>query len=114
MLVLTGSVDVAETVAELVRVPDAVAATVPVIVMVAVAPSARLPRFPVTVLPAPVAVPWLAVAETKVTLLGSVSVTVTPVASDGPLLVTVSVYVIVCPATTGSGESVFAIDRSAC
>ena len=35
--------------------------------------------------------PWLGVAEPKVTLTGRVSVTVTPAASEGPSLVTVSV-----------------------
>jgi hypothetical protein len=36
-----------------------------------------------------VQLPWLGVAETKITLEGNVSVTVTPVAADGPLLVKV-------------------------
>ena len=52
-------------------------------------------------------------AETNVTLAGRESVRVTPVAGPGPLLVTVSVYVRNLPAVTGSGASVFVIDKSA-
>ena len=44
---------------------------------------------------------------------GRVSVTSTPVASEGPRLVTVRVYVTSLPATTGSGRSVFVMARSA-
>ena len=58
------------------------------IVTVALAPLARLPRLQLTVFP-------LAVhpgdAETKVTPAGSVSVSVTPLAGDGPWLLTVTV-----------------------
>jgi hypothetical protein len=61
------------------------------ILTVAVAPLARFPTLQVTVPPDRVQLPWLGVAETKATLEGNVSVTSTPVASDGPLLVTVSV-----------------------
>ena len=39
----------------------------------------------------PVQLPWLGVAETRVKLAGRASVKVTPVASSGPLLVTVAV-----------------------
>src|SRR2546428_239922 len=52
------------------------------------------------------------VALTKVTPLGSASSTVTPVAVLGPLLLTVSVYVSVAPASTGSGLSAFVMVRS--
>ena len=48
----------------------------------------------------------------KVVPPGSVSVTLTLVAVLGPLFVTVRVYVNVAPAVTGSGESVFVIERS--
>ena len=43
---------------------------------------------------------------------GSVNVTTTPVASEGPVLRTVAVSVIASPATTGSGVSVNARTRS--
>jgi hypothetical protein len=53
------------------------------------------------------------VALTKLTPDGSVSTTFTPDASSGPLFVTPSVYVSVPPVWTGSGESVFVMERSA-
>jgi hypothetical protein len=53
------------------------------------------------------------VADWNVTPLGSVSVTVTPAALEGPALWTASVYVNSCPEDTGSGESDFVIERSA-
>jgi hypothetical protein len=83
-------------------------------VIVAFAPFAMLPRLHVKTPPktAP-QVPWLGVAESRVTLAGNVSVTVTPVAEFGPRLVTVIVYVICSPTKTGSGESVLVIARSA-
>src|SRR5689334_23285432 len=67
------------------------------------APAARLPMDQVTVPPesAPETV-----AETKVVLVGTVSAMTTPVAPLLPLFEYVSVYVIVDPAATGSGESV--------
>ena len=52
-------------------------------------------------------------AATNVVPRGSVSVRLTPLASDGPLFATVSVYVISAPATTGSGAPDFVTDRSA-
>lgn len=58
-------------------------------------------------------VPWLGVAEVNVTPAGNVSVTVTAAALAGPLFVTVIEYVRVPLTDTGSGESVFVIDRSA-
>src|SRR5205809_664114 len=72
------------TVAVLVMVP-AVAGAVALMVIVALAPEARLPTEQVTVPEALVQVPWLEDAETKLTPLGRVSLTVTPVAGDGPL-----------------------------
>ena len=57
--------------------------------------------------------PWLGTAETKVIAPGSVSVTTTPAASEGPRLETVSMYVTSSPATTGSARSVFVMARSA-
>ena len=106
------SVSLPLTVAALTSVPLAAAATSARIVIVACPPSARLPRAAVTVLPEPLTVPWLDVADTKTTPLGSVSTTCTPVASEGPLLVTASVYVSRCPGVAGSGEPVLSIAKS--
>src|ERR1700716_316375 len=77
--------------ARLTAVPDVVGLTV--MVKTAVAPDARLPPVGVqtTVLPVAVQVPCGEVAETKLTCEGRVSVTVTPVAGSGPLLVAVTV-----------------------
>jgi hypothetical protein len=82
----TGSVSLAATLAVFVTVPAAVGVTT--IVTVALAALARVPRLQLT---AAVQVPWLGVAETNVTPVGTASVKVTPVAGDGPLLVTVRV-----------------------
>src|SRR5688572_24910022 len=57
--------------------------------------------------------PPLTVALTKPTVAGNVSKTSTSRAHDGPRLVTVRTYVRFAPASTGSGESVFVILRSA-
>lgn len=91
LLVGSESVSVPVTVAVLDKVPEKLPATVATTVIVAVPPLAKLPSEPVIVPLALVAVPWLGVAETKVRLAGKTSVTVTPVASDGPALVTVMV-----------------------
>src|SRR5437870_4535502 len=89
LLAVLGSVSFPLTVAVLVIDP-AVAGAVTVMVIVALAPEARLPTVQVTVPDACVQVPWLEDAETKVTPLGRVSVTTTPVAGLGPLLVAVT------------------------
>src|SRR6266850_508174 len=81
-----GSVSLATTLVVFVTVP--VAAGLTTMVTVALAALARVPRLQLTVV---VQVPWLGVAETNVTPAGTASVRVTPVAGDGPLLVTVSV-----------------------
>ena len=83
------SVSLQVTVAVLVIVPAAVGATA--IVTVALDPFERVPILQVTVLPVLVQLPCVDVAETYVTLEGSVSISVTPVAVSGPLLVTVIV-----------------------
>src|SRR5438128_2756248 len=85
-----GSDSLALTDAVLVMVP-AIAAAVALMVIVALAPEARLPTEQVTVPDACVQVPWLDVAEAKVTPAGRVSVTPTPVAAEGPLLVATTV-----------------------
>ena len=77
-------------VAVLVMVP-AVAGAVTLIVIVALAPDASEPTAQVTVPEALVQVPWEELAEPKVTPAGRVSVTTTPVAGLGPLLVAVRV-----------------------
>lgn len=61
----------------------------------------------------PVQVPLVEVAETNSVPVGNASVTVTPVAVDGPLLVTVKVYVTSSPARAGLGEAVLVIATSA-
>lgn len=102
------------TVAVLAIGPTVAESTETTTVIVAVPPLARLPNAPVIVPDALVAVPWLAVADTNVTPDGNTSVTVTPVASLGPALVTVKVYVKVPADVTGSGESVLVICKSVC
>src|SRR2546423_591367 len=83
-----GSVSLPLIVASLVMVP-AVAGAVALIVMLAVAALAREPTSQVTVPEALVQVPWVELAEVKPTPAGRVSLTVTPVAASGPLLVAV-------------------------
>ena len=58
-------------------------------------------------------VPWEGVAESKVTPAGSVSVTVTPVALDGPALATLKRVGQELPGSTGSGASDLVSDRFA-
>src|SRR5262245_9680002 len=91
----------------------AVPGTTAVIVIVGAAPTGRTARWQTTVVtvglqfqPSPVTTTWL-------TPGGSVSVTKRLVAAVGPALETSSNHVILCPASTGSGESNFLIDRSA-
>ena len=87
----------AVTFAASLTVPGLVAVTV--MVTVTLAPAARVPTVQLTVPPLVggelpglrVHEPWVAVAELKCALAGSVSMTVTPVASDPPVLVAVSV-----------------------
>ncbi len=72
-------------------VPAAEARTVPAIVTVAVAPLASVPTVQETVCPAVEQEPWLAVTVPGFRPAGSGSLSVTPVAVDGPSLRTVSV-----------------------
>jgi hypothetical protein len=81
-----GSASLAETVAVLVTVPAAVGVTT--MVRVEEAPTARLPTLQLTV---PLALVHPDDADPKVTLPGRVSVTDTPLAGLGPLLVTTTV-----------------------
>ena len=80
------------TVAVLVTVPLVEGFTVTLIITVALLPAGRAPRLQVTVPAAWVqGLPWEGTAPEKVRPLGSVSVTATDWASEGPLLVAVSV-----------------------
>jgi hypothetical protein len=88
-----GSASFAETLPVLLRVPAARGALATML-SVAVAPFASEPKLQ---LMAVVQVPWLGVAETKTIPAGSVSVKVTPVAVEGPLLVTVNEKVTLLP-----------------
>jgi len=91
-----GSFSLAVTLAVLVSVPGVVVVTT--VVMLALAPFARLPRLQVTVpsfgagfVVDRVQVPWAGVTELKWTLFGNGSMTVTPLAFSGPLFVTLTV-----------------------
>ena len=100
---------IAATLAVLVSGPGVSAFTA--MATAAVAPLANVPNVHVTVL-VPAQLPWPAAAETNVTPAGSVSVSVTPVASPAPLLLTVRLYVTALPTGIGSRLSVIASARS--
>lgn len=111
LLTRAGSAVVADTLAWFViDVPEE---GVTMMLTVALAPFATAPRLQVTVPLDCEQVPCDGVAESYVTPLGSVSVTVTPVAPEGPAFWTSSVYVSWLPEDTGSGESDFEMARSA-
>jgi hypothetical protein len=112
LLPVFGSVTPLVTLAVLLSVPTAAAPGVTTMVTVALAPLAKVPIEQVIVA-VPVQLPGLDVAETNVTFAGKVSVTVTPVAALGPLLVTRMLYVRFWPANTGSGESLLVSARFA-
>ena len=80
--VLCGGLAVAVTVAVLLMLPIVVGVTL--IVIVALPATARLPSAQVTVCELIEHVPWLGIAEPKVNPAGRTSVTLTPVAIDGP------------------------------
>ena len=84
LLPVLGSTSLPLTLAVLVSVPAACGVTL--MVIVAVAPLASVPRLQVTLL---VQLPWVVVTDPNVTPLGSVSFTVTPVAGEARLLLTV-------------------------
>ncbi len=111
LLTSTGSAVVADTVAWLViELPED---GVTLIVTPALPPLLTVPSGHVTVPAACEQLPCVGVADVKVTPPGSVSVTVTPAAEDGPALLTPIVYVSSWPEETGSGESDFVMERSA-
>ena len=72
-----------------------------------------VPSEHVTVAPSLAHVPAVGVTETIVVPAGRWSVTVTARASAGPALVTASVYFAMSPATTGFGDAVLMMARSA-
>jgi len=85
------------------------ASTVALIVSVALAPFASEPAVQS---PVPLTyVPWLGVSEEYVTPEGSTSVMTIFVASFGPLLVSVMVYVIVSPSPGAASSTIFVIAR---
>lgn len=103
---VSGSAVALEMVAVLVRVPVAVEASVPVSTTVAEAPGARASSPQVTALPAPTvqvqpAAPAAAsgVADSPLTVAGTVSASRGASAADGPSLVTVMLHVTVSPGT---------------
>jgi hypothetical protein len=91
--------------------PSAGAVTVRVIGAAAVTPSAAIAH---VTGPVPVQAQPVPVEETKAVPAGSVSVTDTELACEGPAFETFNVYVSVVPAPTGSGDAEPAIARSAC
>ena len=106
----------AVTVAVLLRVPVASAAIVAVTTNETVPPAATSTSS--AMLPAPLALPQtepaVAVHDqvTPVNVAGIASLTATPAAADGPLLVTSMVYVVAAPGTAEICPSVLVIDRS--
>ena len=94
--------------------PSAVAAlTLATIVIEAEAPEASDATETMRLLPEPPQVPSpVEEQEIKRTSGGRLSVTITEVASMGPLLVTLMLYVTSVPAITGSGESLLVMARS--
>ena len=86
LFVETGSVTLLATVAVLTTVPAVMGLTN--IATWVLAELARVPRAQVTVV-VPEQVPWLATVLNKATPAGNTSMRVTPVATEGPLLVTV-------------------------
>src|SRR5580704_8347024 len=108
LLVNTGSPVGDPTVATLVNVPPVGAATVKVTLLMA--PLARLPKLQ-TITPLLFTLP--ALAPTKLAPKGTVSVTVTLLATDGPKLVTEIVYSRLLVASTDAAADL-PICKSAC
>jgi len=82
--------------------------------IVAVPPFVIVPRAQLTVV-VPLQEPWLGVAETRVMVDGSVSVTETDDASFGPPFATLMVKVTALLSATGEGgDAVLVIERSDC
>src|ERR1700687_4780919 len=87
-----------------------------VLVSVATMVSVALPplaRAPMVQVPATYVVPTLGAADTKVRPAGNTSVTTTPVAALGPLLVAVTVKTTLVPKSGGTFETVLVVAMSA-
>jgi hypothetical protein len=106
-----GSGSVAVTVTAFTTVPVVVAESV--IVTAALAPLAKLPRAHVIVPDDCAHEPTVEVAEPHETPAGITSISVTPVAALGPLLVTTTAYATFDPTAIGSGKSLIVTDTSA-
>src|SRR5262245_15433254 len=100
------------TAAVLVTVP-AWPGAVTAIVTVAIPPFPSPPSLPRPFPEACLHEPWLAVSDITPSPAGSVSVTHTFPARSAPALATANEYTSAPPTATGSGESVFATDKSA-
>ena len=81
------------------------------IVMTAFPPALIVPKEQLTVVD-PMQVPWVAVAEPKLTPIGRLSEKFTFVAAAGPLLVTTARYDRLIPTCPGLGEAVLLSERS--
>lgn len=88
MLFVLGSNTLLVTHAMLESVPDQEGSTLTLMETVTLPALAMSPKLQM-IEPVPLQLPWLGVAETKVTFAGKLSPTVTPVASEGPSLITV-------------------------
>ena len=113
-----GSVVVEETLAvSVITVPEAVPEfTVKTTANVAEEPEASVAFEQVSVPPTTEQVQPVVgdgVAETNVVFAGMASLKATVLAAAAPLFLTTTVYVMLLPAITGLGESVFVIERSA-
>ena len=89
LLVSSGSTWFAVTLALSVIVPVVEGSIVTWTVIVALSPLVKLPRLHWTMSPDVLQLPWVGVAETKLSPAGRASVSITPVVSKGPLLATV-------------------------
>lgn len=112
LFALSGS-GVVEAIAAVVVIVPPAAGAFAVTVIAGAAPVASVARVHVTVGDTKPHVQPVPLAITLVTPAGIVTVAVSDEAAFGPALLTVAVNVIAAPATTGSGASVSAIDRSA-
>ena len=113
LLEALASADVDATVAVLASVEPSAApeATAPVTVIVADAPGGSVPTEQLAAA-AVEHVPTVDTADVHVTPAGAASLAVTPVAVDGPLLVTTSVHVALWPAVIGLVVAALVIDTS--
>ena len=111
LVLLSGVVEETNAVFGIVLSPGAL--TLTTIVTEAKPGDVMVPRFATALVPWRAHEPWLEEHETKLVPPGSGSVTTTFSAALGPLLLTEIVYVRKPPVTTGFGEAVLAIERSA-